>query len=167
MNEIKAPFHRKKGQRQAIFLGGSIEMGKAVNWQKELVSKFERVKNLVFYNPRRDDWDVSLPQDPTPGSHFHTQVEWEMDAQLEADLIVYYFDKDTVSPITLLELGQFGSRSMMMSKNRSVVVCCPKEYFRYGNVAIFCETHKITLYHEFDELVDHIDRNFNNTPVAF
>lgn len=36
---------------------------------------------------------------------FRQQVEWELNALSVADLIVFYFDPATRSPITLLELG--------------------------------------------------------------
>lgn len=45
----------------SIFLAGSIEMGKAEDWQSELTNWLEsncpKDVNLTVYNPRRDDWD--------------------------------------------------------------------------------------------------------------
>lgn len=39
-----------------LFLGGSIEMGKASEWQKEFIESFKD-KNITIFNPRRNDWD--------------------------------------------------------------------------------------------------------------
>lgn len=43
---------------KCIFLAGSIEMGKAENWQKRIVDELSD-KGYTFFNPRRDDWDSS------------------------------------------------------------------------------------------------------------
>ncbi len=49
-----------------VFLGGSIEMGKAIDWQTEYANRLKNVDNLTVLNPRRDDWDSSWIQDTTP-----------------------------------------------------------------------------------------------------
>lgn len=46
--------------KKAIFLAGSIEMDKAVNWQKrgeEVLSE-----KYVIFNPRRASWNTSWEQ---------------------------------------------------------------------------------------------------------
>lgn len=139
-----------------IFLGGSIEMDKAEHWQDRLANGLAD-EDVLLLNPRRDDWDSSWVQDPTPGTQFHTQVTWELNAQDSADLLVYYFDPATVSPITLLELGAYGG-----SEPEAVVVCCPPSYFRYGNVAIFCERYGIELVHSYEELLSYIKSMIND-----
>ncbi len=40
-----------------IFLAGSIEMGKAVDWQTELTNKLADLDKVTILNPRRDDWN--------------------------------------------------------------------------------------------------------------
>jgi len=137
-----------------VFLGGSIEMGTADLWQEALVESFiDFPDNLVLLNPRRDDWDSSWPQDPAVGTNFEQQVTWELEAQEKADLLVYFFDAKTKSPITLLELGTFG-----YSNPKRTIVCCPKEFYRYGNVAIFCNRYGITLVHSLNELINTIKK---------
>ncbi len=42
----------------AIFLAGSIEMGKAENWQQRIERELTKCDGVIF-NPRRDDWDSS------------------------------------------------------------------------------------------------------------
>jgi hypothetical protein len=137
-----------------VFLGGSIEQGTAEEWQKRLVQDIAQheIKNsnesVLILNPRRDNWNPNLPQDPTPGSEFHEQVTWELQAQEDSDIIVYYFDPKTKSPVTLLEVGLFAT---MVASN--IIVCCPKEFWRYGNVAITCDRYNVSLVHSYDELV--------------
>lgn len=130
-----------------IFLAGSIEMGKAVDWQTELTNKLTDLDKVTILNPRRDDWDKSWPNtaDFPP---FREQVEWELQALEDADIIVMYFDPNTQSPITLLELGLF--------KGKAMVVCCPDGYFRKGNVDIVCEKYDIPHTNDKDLFFDKI-----------
>ena len=130
-----------------VFLGGSIEMGVAENWQDRLIHALGGFPDsVILLNPRRDDWDSSWIQDPTPGTQFHSQVTWELRAQEAASVNVYYFDPNTTSPITLMELGAFG-------ESIHTIVCCSPSYYRYGNVAVFCARYNIPLVRSFDELV--------------
>jgi hypothetical protein len=123
-------------------------MGMAEHWQERLASDLADYddKDLVLYNPRRDDWDASWVQDPTPGTQFHEQVNWELDRQDEADIRVYYFGADSKAPITLLELGLF-------SVYPNVIVCCPKTFYRYGNVKIVADLYDIKIVETYDEMV--------------
>lgn len=130
-----------------IFLGGSIEMGKAIDWQRELI---ERLKDemITFLNPRRSDWDSSWTQEIT-NPQFKEQVEWELNGLDMADIIVMVFDPNTKSPISLLELGLHAS-------SKKIVVICPEGFWRKGNVDIVCEKHKIKQVLNIDELVEYI-----------
>jgi len=60
---------------------------------------------------------------------FKEQVDWEMDLLDEADVIALYLQLDTMSPISLLELG-------LHAKDGKLVVCCPEAFWRRGNVQI-------------------------------
>lgn len=137
-----------------IFLGGSIDMGAAENWQERLAKDLSDYSDddLVLLNPRRDDWDSSWVQDPTPGTQFHEQVSWELDAQENADACIYYFAADSKSPITLLELGLFHEGS---------VVCCPKEFYRYGNVKMICERYGVHMVESYNELLEILRATIN------
>lgn len=139
-----------------IFLGGSIEMNRAELWQERIAADLIG-EDVVLLNPRRDDWDSSWAQDPTPGTPFHKQVTWELNAQDCADLLVYYFDPATISPITLLELGAYG-----YAEPEALVVCCPPNYFRYGNVKIFCDRHGIDMVESYDELITYLKEAIHN-----
>jgi hypothetical protein len=130
-----------------IFLGGSIEMGKAVNWQKELIERL-RDEPITFINPRRNDWDSSWVQEIT-NPQFREQVEWELSGLEESDIIIMVFDPKTMSPISLLELG-------LQSKSNKMVVMCPEGFWRKGNVDIVCEKYNIKQVKNIDELVEYI-----------
>ena len=119
---------------QSIFLAGSIEMGKAENWQEEVTQIFSRSDGYIF-NPRRDDWDSSWEQS-IKHPEFYEQVSWEMTALDSCQVIAMYFDPNTKSPISLLELGMF-------VESGKLVVCCPEGFWRKGNVDIVCERFNI------------------------
>lgn len=130
-----------------IFLAGSIEMGKAVDWQTEVTNRLMALgRSLYIFNPRRDDWDSSWEQKIT-NPKFHEQVSWELTAMERADTILMYFDSKTMSPITLLELG------LHAQTHNKLVVCCPDGFWRKGNVDIVCETYDIRQVADIDGLV--------------
>jgi hypothetical protein len=146
MIEIKAPDDSKFESFTKMFLAGSIEMGSAEKWQERLTKELKDEK-IIAFNPRRDDWDSSWVQDPTPNTPFHQQVNWELDHIKRSDLVVFYFDPNTKSPITLMELGY------CIGLKKNIVVCCPEDFYRYGNVVIMCRLVGVTPVHTFDEFV--------------
>ncbi len=132
MIEIKAPGdYASVTGKKAIFLGGSIEMGRAENWQERVVSALRHL-DLLILNPRRVSWNASAEQS-FDNPDFRAQVEWELDALDRADMVVMYFAPETRSPITLLELGIQAARAP-----KKLVVCCPEGFWRKGNVDIVC-----------------------------
>ncbi len=142
---VKAPQDWTKAMgNHRIFLAGSIEMGKAEKWQDKVCKALD-CSEVILLNPRRDDWDSSWKQEASD-PQFSQQVKWELNAQENADMILMYFDPATQSPITLLELGLF--------KDKRLVVCCPEGFFRKGNVDIVCQTYGIDQVATLDELID-------------
>jgi hypothetical protein len=123
------PIHDKK----IIFLAGSIEMGKAENWQEEIIEVLKEsqlnIESTIVLNPRREDWDFSWNQS-IKNSNFREQVEWELTGIFDANLVIFYFDANTQSPITLMELGY------VTEKHEQVIVCCPNEYYRNRRIFI-------------------------------
>ncbi len=147
MKEIKAPNELVWGNGSAVFLAGSIEMGKAETWQSKIVKDLEEY-DVVILNPRRDDWDSTWVQS-IENAQFRKQVEWELAALDCSDIVVFYFDPKTMSPITLMELG-------LCAKSHHVIVCCPDGYWRKGNVEVVCSMFDIPLFNTYDELVKNL-----------
>jgi hypothetical protein len=149
----KAPenTHNLEPGEISIFLAGSIDMGAAENWQERLTKDLVDFGNLVIYNPRRDDWDSSWVQDPTPGTQFHRQVSWELEHLEASNLAVFYFADDSKSPITLLEFG-------LMSTNwdKEVIVYCSPKFYRYGNVKVVADRYKIPVYDNYEHFLYYI-----------
>ncbi len=125
----------------AIFLAGSIEMGLAENWQN-VVEKFLRNQPVTIYNPRRDDWDSSWKQEKE-NPEFNHQVNWELDRLAQCNIVFMYLDPKTKSPISLLELGAYS--------DKNIIVCCPNGFWRKGNVDIFCSRKNVPVYNNFGE----------------
>ena len=119
-----------------IFLAGSIEMGNAELWQDNVICMFNyEHRDVTFLNPRRADWDSSWEQ-KIENDKFREQVEWELRGLELCDLIIMYFDPQTKSPISLLELGLY-------AKSGKLIVICPKGFWRKGNVDIICKRYNI------------------------
>lgn len=136
----------------SVFLGGTIDMGGAENWQELLTLLLDNYSDrLLIVNPRRDDWDSSWEQKPMPGTPFYEQVSWELYHQERADINIYYFAPDSKSPITLMELGLFA--------NSSVMVFCNERFYRYGNVKIVCDRYNIPIYESMSEFLQELRRN--------
>lgn len=132
-----------------IFLAGSIEMGAAVDWQTMLADEFLGA-NITFYNPRREEWDSSWTQEIT-NPQFYQQVNWELNALDAADIIIMFFDPNTKSPISLLELGLYASSGKLL-------VCCPEGFWRKGNVDIVCDRYSIPTFNSLEALIFYLKR---------
>ena len=133
----------------SIFLAGSIEMGKAEDWQTRITDALSQIipneLETVIFNPRRDDWDSSWEQ-KISNPQFYEQVTWELSALDKSDVIIMYFAPGTKSPISLLELG-------LHANDKKMLVCCPDGFWRKGNVDIVCERYDIPLFETLDDLI--------------
>jgi hypothetical protein len=87
----------------SMFLARSIEMGAAVQWQKQLTSLLLLLP-IIVNNPQRGKWDTTTTQE-AKNTAFCAQVEWELTALKKSDVICFFFDINTKSPVSLLELG--------------------------------------------------------------
>jgi hypothetical protein len=130
--------------RPSIFLAGSIEMGAAEDWQRQ-VEHALRDLEVVLLNPRREEWDASWVQalDNPP---FRAQVEWELEGLERASLVAMYFAPSTRAPVTLLELG-------LCARSGRLLVCCPPGFWRRGNVEVVCARYRVPLVDGLAELV--------------
>jgi hypothetical protein len=128
-----------------VFLAGSIEMGKAKEWQKEFIQALSD-KPIRFLNPRRDDWDSSWGQ-TMDDANFVEQVNWELNSMEMSHIIVMVFDPNTMSPISLLELG-------LHAKSKKLMVVCPDGFWKKGNVDVTCEFYGINNFDTMEQLIE-------------
>lgn len=149
MKEIKAPeLIPNNTFTPTIFLGGTIDMGNSENWQTKFAKGYS-LRDIVFLNPRRDSWGEDVAKDAT-NPNFYQQVNWEMNAMDKANLIILNFLPDSKSPITLLELGLYATSGKLL-------VCCPKEFWRSGNVHLVCQKYNIPLFFDIEQLQVHLN----------
>lgn len=119
-------------------------MGAAANWQSE-VQAAPSSEKVVFLNPRREDWNPAWkPEASDP--NFREQVEWELAALEEADIILMYFSPGTQSPVTLLEFGLY-------AQSGKLLVAAPTGFWRKGNVEITGERYNVPRYGDLAGLI--------------
>src|SRR6218665_780335 len=131
---------------KTIFLAGSIEMDKAINWQLHCEEQLQ--DKYIIFNPRRKEWDSSWSQ-TIENPYFKEQVSWELNALEKADIIIMYFAGNTMSPISLLEFGLYAQ-----SKKMKVVV--EEDFWRKANIDIVCEKYGVEQFKTLDEVMQNL-----------
>lgn len=145
------PFDHRD-ERVRVFLAGSIEMDKAEKWQDRYIQHLARYSCIVL-NPRRDSWDTQLEQSIN-NPEFTQQVQWELDSLELAEVIIFYIQPGTISPITLMELGKFAVRDT----DKDILVYCPDGYFRKGNVDVLCNREGHEVYSDETKFLQRLDK---------
>ncbi|KAK1919673.1 hypothetical protein P3342_001966 [Pyrenophora teres f. teres] len=138
------PKENPEYRKFSVFTAGSIEMGKAVHWQKQMVTMLSDLP-ITVCNPRKGKWNPAVTPEAKHQA-FREQVEWELGALEQVDVIVFFFDTRTRSPVSLLELG-------LWAASDKVIVCCGPRYWRQGNVKITCERYDVPMVESFADLV--------------
>lgn len=132
-----------------VYLGGSIDMGAAPDWQADVIAALGD-EDVIVLNPRRPDWNPNwAPEASEP--HFRQQVEWELAALEEADVIILYLAAGTKSPISLLELG-------LHATSGKLLVHCAEGYWRKGNVDITADKYGVERVDSVSELIAAVRR---------
>ncbi|MFH6993316.1 nucleoside 2-deoxyribosyltransferase domain-containing protein [Flavobacterium sp. FlaQc-48] len=135
-----------QSELKTIFLAGSIEMDKAINWQKKCEELLQ--DDYIIFNPRRNEWDSSWSQ-TIENDNFKEQVNWELNALEKADIIIMYFAGNTMSPISLLEFGLYAQSNKMK-------VVAEEDFWRKGNVDIVCERYAVEQFKTLEALIQNL-----------
>ncbi len=106
-----------------LFLAGGIS--NVPNWQRVVIDNLKDIENLTIYNPRRTNFDI------TNKSVLEEQIIWEYLHLKDADIISFWFAKETLNPITLYELGKWSN-----SSDRQIVIGIEDGYLRKDDVII-------------------------------
>lgn len=134
-----------------IFLAGTIDNGNSFDWQKDIEYSLEHLnKNIALLNPRRNNWDPSLQQrmsNPT----FNEQVNWEMDNINKCDILFMNFLEDSLSPISLLELGIIYGIKTSKEINKQIIVIAPDKFWRKGNIEVVCDKMDVPVYSNYQD----------------
>jgi hypothetical protein len=120
--ECPAKFETKRG---IVFLAGGIS--NCPDWQtimKDLIHK--NCPGLVPLNPRRMNFDVNAKD------VHDEQIKWEFDALRASSVIIFWFPKETLCPITLYELGTWSILHKLHGSD--IIVGTDPEYARAADV---------------------------------
>ena len=139
---IYAPSDEAPRGVKSVFLAGTTSKVDTSDWRETLSTSLSDVP-VTMYNPYRADWDSSWREDIN-FAPYREQVEWELDKQDKADIVVVYFHPATQAPVSLLE---FGICARVPGK---AIVLCPDGYWKRGNVQIVCKKFGV-------EMVDSVD----------
>lgn len=137
-----------------MFLAGSIEMGSAVDWQTKVEKKFGPLDGVIL-NPRRDAWDSSWIQSIN-NPVFNEQVSWELRGLQLSDIVMFYFVPETMSPVSMMELGLLAGLGAMSHGWQRLYVCCPQRFWRKGNIDIMCKEFDIVVWDDLEKMTDEI-----------
>lgn len=127
---------------KSVFLAGTTSKVDTTDWREALSNSLSDAP-VTIYNPYRADWDSSWREDIN-FALYREQVEWELEKQDQADIVVIYFHPATQAPVSLLE---FGLCARFPGK---AIVLCPEGYWKRGNVQIVCNKFGV-------EMVDTVD----------
>ena len=130
--------------RPRVFLAGSIDNGRASNWQAEVSAALANA-GVVLLNPRRADWNPAWQADAEE-PEFVRQVRWELQALEQADIVLMYFAPGSQSPVTLLEMG-------LHARSGKLLVAAPEGFWRKGNVDITADHYQVPRLQDIDALI--------------
>jgi hypothetical protein len=119
MQQIKAPIE-EEAKFTSVFLAGGIT--NCPDWQSQVTAALDALPVTIF-NPRRD----VFPDDPKGSEE---QIRWEFERLRRANVISFWFPKETLNPITLFEFGA------AMERSAPLVVGVDPEYKRKADVEI-------------------------------
>ena len=140
----------------SLFLAGSIT--DCPDWQSEVIHEIKDIENLSVYNPRRKNFPINDP------NAAEKQITWEYLHLSTADIISFWFDKNSLGPICLYELG-FHANS---KDDINIIIGIDPEYKRRQDVEIQTKLikPKTKFVYSIDDLITEIKdlmyiKNFN------
>jgi nucleoside 2-deoxyribosyltransferase-like protein len=124
----------------AIFLAGGIT--NSPRWQDEAIAYFERtIDGVTICNPRRTQ-DFEDDED-----EYETQVTWELDHLLAADLALFWFPTAECR-ITRIELG------LVAGSGKQLVVGADPRFVNRRYLGLLARRLQLPIYDSLDELFD-------------
>lgn len=145
---IYAPSQEPPRGVKSVFLAGTTSRVDATDW-REILSSLLADTPVTIYNPYRADWDSTWREDVN-FAPYREQVQWELDKQEKAEIVVLYFHPATQAPISLLEFG------LCARTPGKAIVLCPEGYWKRGNVQIVCQRYGVEVVESVEGLRDAI-----------
>jgi hypothetical protein len=111
-----------------LFLAGGIT--KVRDWQYDVCKTLSDCNNLTIYNPRRENFNMES------SLQMEEQIVWEYNHLKDCDWLIFWFSHETLQPITLYELGKWGSSYAATMNAKRIWVGIDPEYPRLKDVVI-------------------------------
>lgn len=136
-----------------VFLAGGIS--NCPNWQDEVISQVLDIEGITVYNPRRKIYPAEDLQ------AVEQQIGWEYKHLQEADVLVFWFSRGSLNPITLYELGRWAH-----SSKKPLIMGIDPEYLRKQDVMIQTSLSRpdVMIYETFESFVEGIRNYFTELP---
>jgi hypothetical protein len=139
-SKVKLP--KKIKEKEYVFLAGSMDYKSSSSWRDKVINEFDD-KNKNFFDP------TNIDHDELNESEMESHIQWELEAMSMADKIVLNFLPDSLSPISLVELGLY-------VQSEKLVVVCPKEFYQSNYVYVLCEKYNTPAYPNIDEALNRL-----------
>lgn len=141
----KIPLPVKEGNKDYVFLAGSIDLKLKGNWRNKLI---DIVGNKVhFIDPTISN------HDELDDNQMKKHINWELDALNLADKVFLNFLPDSKSPISLIELGLY-------VRTPKLIVVCPDEFYQSRYIKTLCEKYKVTIFNDFNQAIKYIKKKW-------
>ncbi|KAH6609925.1 hypothetical protein Trco_003271 [Trichoderma cornu-damae] len=147
------PAPQSKAQK-CVFLAGTTSDTGEPDWRQTLTEALSELP-ITIYNPQRHDWDSTWREDFSD-SRWAEQVEWELEMQDEADVVVLLFHGVSPAPISLLELG-------LCVRSGKAIVCALEGYPKKGNVEAVCRRYGAKFVSSEQDLRDAVVERLNQS----
>ena len=107
----------------SVFLAGGIT--NCPQFQADICGKLKSLPDdLIVFNPRRENFPIH------DSSAAEAQIRWEFNALRKVSFISFWFPKETLCPIVLLELGSW------IVQNKPLIIGVHPDYVRRQDVEI-------------------------------
>ncbi|KZZ97319.1 hypothetical protein AAL_03283 [Moelleriella libera RCEF 2490] len=134
---IQAPLRQKIEGRLSFFLAGTMSPDSQIGWRPVLIDETFSDLPITVFDPTRLDWDETWREDFSD-ARWVEQIQWELDMQELADVVVVFLGDTSVAPISMLELG-------LNAKSGKVLVCAMPRFAKRGNVEAICARYHVPL----------------------
>ncbi|PQE23946.1 nucleoside 2-deoxyribosyltransferase domain-containing protein [Rutstroemia sp. NJR-2017a WRK4] len=168
--------HKQQLPRPILFLSGTTNYT-STRWQTELIneialhppkpkpqsiSSLSPTPSCTIIDPYNPTWDASWSE-TSNNVPFRTQVEWELEAQIRADVLVVGFCGEEVRSgvkgpggTSLGELGMVVGRregGRREGKRKEVLVCVEEGFWNEGYVEILCGKFGVRCFKRMGDLI--------------
>jgi hypothetical protein len=148
---IRAPQRLPPQHNKSIFLAGTTDS----NWREHLIGDLKEYP-LTIYEPFRKDWDSTWKEDISD-ERFTTQVQWELEMQEKADLVIVFFSAEAKAPVSLIELGlcaraKTETAAAAAAAAAAAIIVCEEGFWKKGNVQVVCRRYGLGFLESGDQL---------------